>query len=69
MSRPSLVDRALAHAVEAHFCKLFEVLMHDPSPAGLKRFQAGLDRLIATEAAVKALLLDYPQQPPPDFIT
>ena len=46
------LEAALDTAVITHFCKLFEVLMVDPSPEGLKRFEAGLTRLLHTERAV-----------------
>jgi hypothetical protein len=45
-------DDALAAAIVGHFCKLFEVLMADPSPNGLKRFEAGLAQLLDAERAV-----------------
>jgi hypothetical protein len=40
-----------------HFGNLFEVLMLDPSPEGMKRFQNGLAKLAATESSVRKLLL------------
>ena len=55
MQRDVLLD-ALRHAVDAHFCKLFSVLIVDPSPAALERFRAGLDQLVKTERTVTTLL-------------
>jgi hypothetical protein len=52
------LEAALDAAVATQFCKLFEVLMVDPSPAGFKRFEAGLTRLTETEKAVRKTLED-----------
>jgi len=55
MQRDILND-ALRHAVDKHFSQLFEVLLVDPSPKGLERFRAGLDRLINTENSVATII-------------
>ena len=55
MQRDVLID-ALRHAVDKHFSQLFEVLLVDPSPKGLERFRAGLDRLVKTEHTVAAII-------------
>jgi len=51
-----LLNDALRHAVDAHFCHLFEVLIAKPDPAALERFRAGLHRLIETERAVATII-------------
>jgi len=51
-----LLNDGLRHAVDVHFCKLFEVLIVDPSPAALERFRAGLHRLVTTEKSVATII-------------
>lgn len=43
MPPDDLLKQALDTAFARHFCKLFEVLMADPTEAGLGRFVKGLD--------------------------
>ena len=50
-----LLNKALKRATEDHFCKLFEVLLVSPDE-GMGRFQAGVKRLMDTEAAVAQLI-------------
>jgi hypothetical protein len=51
-----LMERSLEHAVQQHFCQLFQVLMVDPSEPGMKRFAKGLNKLAVTEAMVGTMI-------------
>ena len=55
MQRDILND-ALRHATEQQFCKLFSVLISEPTPAALERFRAGIDHLVKTERSVATIL-------------
>ena len=55
---PELLEQALAQAAQRHFSILFDVLMVDPSPAGLIRFEAGLQKLADTHGKVADILRD-----------
>ena len=51
-----LLNDALRHAIDGHFCKLFGVFMADPSPASLERFRAGIDQLVKAERVVAEVI-------------
>lgn len=56
LAHDELLAQALDAAIAKHFSTLFEVLLVDPSPNGLQRFQAGLKRLAETENAVREVI-------------
>ena len=56
MTKIVLLEDALEAAVARHFGTLFEVLLVDPSPQGLQRFQAGLKKLSDTERSVATII-------------
>ena len=46
------LEDVLQAAVQQNFCKMFDVLMSDPTPQGLERFKKGLRNLARMEEAV-----------------
>ncbi|MBT1509388.1 hypothetical protein KIP88_02640 [Bradyrhizobium sp. SRL28] len=50
------LDTVLQAAVQQNFCKMFDVLMSDPSPQGLDRFKKGLHNLAKMENAVADII-------------
>lgn len=56
MSSRDLED-VLDEAVRQHFCRLFEILMRDPSDQGIERFRTGLRRLAEMEEAVTEIIV------------
>lgn len=55
-----LLEEALEQAVARHFCKLFDVLMSDPSEQGLERFRAGVSKLGNVHQAVSQIIKGVP---------
>ena len=50
------LDAVLQAAVQQNFCKMFDVLMSDPTDKGLERFKKGLGNLARMEEAVGHLI-------------
>jgi hypothetical protein len=55
MTKGDLAD-VLQSAVQENFCKLFGVLMADPTDKGLSRFRLGLTNLAKMEEAVARII-------------
>ena len=49
-------EEALDSAVQAQFCRLFDVLLRDPSKQGMERFGNGIKLLSETERAVRNMM-------------
>jgi hypothetical protein len=54
------LDASLEAAVTHHFLTLFDVLMTDPTDAGLERFERGLKNLIRMHVEVQAVIAKQP---------
>jgi hypothetical protein len=54
------LDDALAAAVQAHFVKLFSVMMTDPSADSLQRFERGLQSIITVYEPVLLMIENIP---------
>jgi hypothetical protein len=50
------LDEVLQAAVRQNFCKMFDVLMSDPTDKGLERFRKGLTNLAKMEDAVARII-------------
>jgi len=50
------LDDVLQAAVQQYFCKLFDVLMSDPTDKGIERFKKGLHNLAEMENAVADII-------------
>lgn len=52
----ALYNDAVDQAVTTHFCKLFEVLMSNPSDASLARFKKGFENLVVMGFKVREIV-------------
>ena len=50
------LEDVLQAAVQQNFCKMFDVLMSDPTDKGLERFKKGLHNLAEMEHAVAEII-------------